>query len=164
MPLPLLCMLSLNIFALTLQKKKKNLCAATLFLQEQPLMHAKSGAEFRLNLYVPALCWTHSDAAPCVSTMPRPLGCMLDSKGTSGWLCVRTWGTDACVCVQGMQVHRWRGRLQWSILIQAWSGRGRSTCQVPLADGEWGRLCVPSELTGIPPGVHCMCLSVHSGN
>ena len=32
--------------------------------------------------------------------------------------------------------------------------------QVPLADSEWGGLCVAGELTGIPPGVHCTCLSV----
>ena len=42
---------------------------------------------------------------------------------------------------------------------------GKEVCvQVPPADGEWGGLCVASELAGIPPGVHCMCLSVHSGD
>ena len=33
-----------------------------------------------------------------------------------------------------------------------------------LADGEWGRLCVTSELVSIPPSAHCACLSVHSGD
>ena len=36
--------------------------------------------------------------------------------------------------------------------------------QVPPADGEWGGLCVASELAGIPPGVRCTCLSVRGGN
>lgn len=73
-------------------QKKSNLCIAALFLQEQLLMHgAKSGApvgagaqcgtEFKLNLYVPALCWTHDDTALCVSTTPHLLGCILDGKG-----------------------------------------------------------------------------------
>ena len=65
-------------------------------------MHgAESGADFG-HLYIPAPCWTHGDAAPCVSTMPCPLGCMLDSKGALGWLCVCARGADACACVQGM--------------------------------------------------------------
>ena len=42
---------------------------------------------------------------------------------------------------------------------------GEEVCvQVPPADSEWGGLCVASEPTGIPPGVHCVCLSVHGGN
>ena len=42
---------------------------------------------------------------------------------------------------------------------------GEEVCvQVPPADGEWERLCVASELTGVPPGVHCICLSVHGSD
>ena len=38
---------------------------------------------------------------------------------------------------------------------------GEEVCvQVPPADGEWGGLCVASELAGVPPGVHCACLCV----
>ena len=36
--------------------------------------------------------------------------------------------------------------------------------QVPPAEHEWGRLCVTGELAGIPPGVHCVCLSVRGGD
>ena len=36
---------------------------------------------------------------------------------------------------------------------------GKEVCiQVPPVDGEWGGLCVASELTSIPPSVCCMCL------
>ena len=121
-------------------KEKKNLCAAALFLQEQPPTHgAKSGAEFGLNLYVPTPCWTHGDAAPRVSTTLHLLGCMPDSNSVLGWLCVCAQGADACVCVLGMRVRWWRGRLWWSILTRVQSGRGRSTCSSATSRWPMGR-------------------------
>ena len=41
-------------------------------------------------------------ASAAAQFMMHALGCMSDSKGTWGWLCVCMQHADACVCVQGM--------------------------------------------------------------